>query len=368
MSKRRDGVYKVAKRVRRFVGKAEGRRRGCVIAAVLNSIRKDFKEDDFAIVHFWVVKHAPGLPKGAKVFSLKTVNELSEKGAKFRDIYTYKKPLRRRLRFIASLLDVPFEPQHGFHAMRGVETALVAADQRDLWGNVPKGQSDLKSAFDQITRGSLYALLRVVFNINKELATWFSKVMTQNGHMFQGNPITPATFNLLSIPIAQEVRDKTGYSVVQYADDLTWITNTTSVSGSMLRWIENLVELNGWTVNREKSARVNGKQKFYLLGAVQDANGVWNAQRGRKIRRKAIYLLKQARAGRIWSRRIAKDGSPIALTAVVKGLISWLWSVRVNVGHSKYYRDDLISLLNQVDFVESMYEEEIRSIRIALNA
>lgn len=296
---------------------------------LIQDLKQSFSDQQLGIVHFWVVKVAKGYKKGDKILNKREAERVLKSGGKLRDIYTFTKPVRDKLKRIAEVLDLKCEWQHGFHKERGVHTAWTEIKQQGGYFLLV----DLKNAFCQISRGQLYGVLRRVFDLNKADSLWFSKVMCDNqGMMFQGNPITPAIFNILSARIGKILHKNTEYTLIQYADDLT-ICSKTPLSHKDIGFVKKLISYTGWEVNREKVHYIRRKRRFSTLGITQEKDGKIHANGTSKLKKVVRWLnhIRQKekdntsnKEAEALSNKTAKDGTRIMLKSVVSGIKAWL--------------------------------------------
>lgn len=315
-----------------FKGKYEERRKPLFV--LVRKLRETFTDSQLEIVHFWVVKEGRGYQKGDIILSKDEALRVQENGGRLRDIYTYRKEVRKQLKEIAKVLDLECPWQHGFHAKRGVHTAWSEIKDR---GNY-RLLIDLKNAFCQITRGQLYMLLRKTFDLNKADSLWFSRMMCDHtGHMFQGNPITPAVFNLLSARIGKIIEANTALTVVQYADDLT-ICSHSPITPKERNKVRKLIKYTGWEVNMKKVHYRRSTQYTTTLGITQDTRGnirAENVTRFKKVVRWLEHVRVKEKASakttsaEALSKKTAKDGKPILLKSVVNGMKAWLIGVKL---------------------------------------
>jgi hypothetical protein len=173
--------------------------------------------------------------------------------------------------------------------------------------------------------------------------------------MFQGNPITPAIFNILSARIGMILHKNTDYTLIQYADDLTIKSNKPFTSKN-LGLIKKLIGYTGWKINKEKVHYIRKNRRFSTLGITKEPDGSIHANKVTKLKKVVIWLnkIRQKEKSRTaskeaepYSRKTAKDGSRILLKAVIEGLNAWIYGVKlIEMGK---FRDSRICQTNLIN-------------------
>ena len=306
---------------------------------------------DYSVRKFWVVKEAAGLRKGDKVYEKHEVIEMKAKGYRFRDILTFGKETRKELKPMVEILDNPLECQHGFTKNKSILTALNDMTNCGLFAN-SYVFVDLENAFNQITTHQFYLMLRRMFFLNEEDAQWFSKVMSFKGHLFQGNPISPVVFNILSrfISVNIEKMSKGALRVVQYADDIVVVSNQKYVPNGTVGWIIKMVEYAGWKVNPSKVAVRSEKHNWCHLG-VRSVNGKLFNKGIRRLKKKVKWLYHVWKYGvRFSNTAMSKvTGLPISLFFFIKGNGAWYKAVRDYLFHARTSDIRFYNLLYQIN-------------------
>ena len=252
-----DEVYKLAKHISKYLGTRECSRRGHMLYALWSNL--EINGQSYDIKHFAVLKQSwNGLHKGDKVFG-KDIQKLDKQGIHYRRIRCFGKETNKALRKLLPVFDftgTSAQAQHGFHSERGRLSAWGRLTElHELWGDKMSFLSlDLESAFDQITEEQILALLNIVFRLNWRMAKDMAHKMCIKGHCFQGNPLSPAFFNLLSLNISDKIAHTCkGYELVQYADDLMLVRlgNDYIPRREKDRCIAQ-IEATGWKISKTK--------------------------------------------------------------------------------------------------------------------
>jgi hypothetical protein len=303
-----------------------------------------------------VVKSAPGYTKGAKVFEASEVKRLEEAGGKFRPILCYCKDTNKALKPLAKALAIPCEWQHGFMPQKGVLTAAGAIEYEEGLFGKSKVFIDLKDAFNQITLEQVREMFHLVFFLNKTDSDWLARRMCHTGFLFQGNPVAPLIFNILSRFIGLNVHKQTKGAVklVQYADDLTFIVNRDYVPQRYIRWLYKLIRWAGWTPNEAKTEVQKSHNNWGCLGLRRFRNG-YIARKQRNIKAKIRFFHHLIVKRHITTtRRLNKIGEPIGADAMVKGLAAWLMGIHQHLPASPLlnnYMSPLYIMLDRVSIV-----------------
>lgn len=282
--------------------------------------------------HFWVVKQAPGLRKGAKVFRPADAEQILEAGGRLRNIRTPRnRDLRDALKQAARYLVVHHPIQYGFVEGRNcAQAASVHANARVVL------TMDIESAFEQVTEDDVVDILHRLYDLNLDSARKMAEVSCWHRRLYQGSPIAPAMFNARAYSAAvrlEALARANGLKVTMYADDLCISSDRwTHFSKGFQKTVIRILAEEGLVVNPRKtritrpSSRNVGSTVITGLTIDYDDVGalVRPAHRGR-FAAKAGYLdwLINAR-GIEWSRELARDGERKRLACVVSGLLNWV--------------------------------------------
>lgn len=311
----------------------------------------------WSIGSFWVVKKCPGYHRGDKVFDRKLVEEMTAKGAKFRPILCYNKETNKQLHFLAEMLDIPCEWQHGFTHGKGVITAVNDIVEKEGLFGVSKVFIDLQDAFNQITENEVRALLHVTFRLNLKDADWLAHRMCYKGNLFQGNPVAPLLFNVFSRYIGYNVQKQSKglIKLVQYADDLTFIIQKDYTPKSLIKFIFKMINWAQFKCNPAKTEKRKAGSKWGCLGLYHDGTGM-KIRGQRKLKKKIMWFYHMIKLKTYLSLRRNKIGINIPIPCIIKGLAEWYSCVYKNTQSSKHSHQ----------FMSKLYQikKEIASIKI----
>jgi hypothetical protein len=181
---------------------------------------------------------------------------------KFRKIvYLKSKEARRSLNHIANIMDICSEEQHGFRKNKDIKSAVSKIVELN-------GKKvlliDLENAFNQVKYSEIFYIFHKIFRLNKHDSKRLTESSTINGYMYQGSPLSPMLFNIMSKGLIGRISGI--IPIVQYADDLTLISRYEFISYKFERFIYKIIEECGWTVNKSKTQHRNIKQGFITLG------------------------------------------------------------------------------------------------------
>ena len=288
---------------------------------------------DWKLVKFAVVKKDIfHFKRGDKIFG-EDISKWKAKGVQTREIVTFNKHTRKSMKPLAQYLDLEINTQHGFHANKSVITAhKEIAGQLDtlkLFQNPNKAILciDLQDAFNQITKEQVYAIFRLVFNLNSKHALELAEKSTYKGYLFQGNPIAPLLFNIWSIRLTNFFDKFQDLKLIQYADDLTFVVDKPRINKSYIKYICKCILKLGFKTKIEKIATFNNSRKYYEMLGIKMIQGKPLAIKHRKLKRKVRYLLHLIDKGLIHSLKKAKDGKAIKLAEIVKGYLCWISNI-----------------------------------------
>ena len=256
-----------------------------------------------------------------------TYQRAIKEGVKVRPIRCHNKELRRVQRKLLPLFDLPCRWQHGFTIGQGIENAV------NPYLDAISGSLilvDLENAFNQISRFQIQRMLEVIFKVNRESAKAFSKLMCdQNGYLFQGNPLAPAIFNILSCQIGWELLKMNTdgkrkiVEVSQYADDITVMYIENYIPYTELRRVCTLIDFLGWKSNPKKCKRKKLSETGRILGIYRTGNYLICSNQ--RAFHKQLRLWKHlTQKGVTETRRLAKDGKQIRIESMQQGIKAWL--------------------------------------------
>ncbi len=247
----------------------------------LRSLNLDWKVNQMGVLK----DPYKGLKKGDKVFNPAkgkdpSWKEVTKAGIRTRTILYYPKETRQAVRkCLIKALDMPAPWQHGFTHKQGIADAFKPTLNYQSLAAI-----DLESAFDQIEEKQVYWLFKKTYDLNHKDSEWLAHVMCHNGYVFQGNPVAPLIFNLLSSTIGWRLT-KAGIKITQYADDLMILSPYPYLGWRFLRFICGVIEDEGWKVNPKKTKKFR-KHKFKFLGVTHSTRNGTHVTGVRKLKKK----------------------------------------------------------------------------------
>lgn len=281
---------------------------------------------------FWVAKRpAGGLRRGHKVFSKAARTHYEAMGATFREVRCPKrKCVKDALKRMARRIEIHHEAQYGFVSQRDcIQSAERHANARTVY------MLDIENAFDQIGEAEVVEMLRKVYRLKHAWAREIARLCCVDGHLYQGNPMAPALFNVRALWMAERLSrlcQSVGAQVTIYADDIT-ISHARwgHFSKGFQRTVRRIISECGLKVNPEKCKvrRVSplkvGSFDITGLAIDYDALGIPHVRpmHRRRTRKKANYLRRLEAQGIERTRELAKDGSYKSIRAVADGLENW---------------------------------------------
>lgn len=290
----------------------------------------------------WVVKKggSSGLRKGQQVHVRAMVEHAEEQGATFRNIRfpanrDTMDALKRMARAIGSF---HHGSQYGFVPQRD----CVASAARHQWAKVVF-LLDIENAFDQIGVGEVYDILHDVFLVNSEEAWFIARLCTSDtGHLYQGNPMAPALFNIRAMWMAERLSrlaSGNGLTFTMYADDLAISSDSwTHVSHGLRKTVARIIGECGLRVNERKCrvCQVSPRKvgHYDITGLTVDFERVDNGcgttwwpvvrplHRKRVLSKAQLFEYLRSR-GIVLSHELAKNGERKQLVCVQRGLEGW---------------------------------------------
>lgn len=283
----------------------------------------------------WVVKNdSNGYRKGAQVHSKALKEHLESRGTRFRTIrYPRSKEQREALKGMARVIQSVHHPQqYGFVPQRDcVKSAAQHANARIVY------LLDIENAFDQIRHDEVRDILHDVFKVNGFKADLMAQLACGGGaHLYQGNPIAPAVFNIRALWLAERLQmlcSKHGATVTLYADDITishpyW----EYFSSGFRKAVLSIIRECGFKVNEAKCkvAAVSPQKvgHYDITGLVVDFDRLTGIPyvrptHRRRMRKKAAFLQAAVDNGCGFSHELNSDGTPKSLEMVINGLQNW---------------------------------------------
>lgn len=162
-------------------------------------------------------------------------------------------------RIIPIYFENPIHDQHGFLKGESVENN-VASIQTQAKGNAIL-LCDMSNAFCSITENEVFQLFYRVFKLNRKDSEMLTKLVTYNGHLYQGSPLSPLIFDLYENAVIEDIQGL-GMGVSAYADDITVIDKKyNSMSWSMRKKIYKIFRDYHLSINEDKTRFSNNRHK-----------------------------------------------------------------------------------------------------------
>lgn len=236
---------------------------------------------DYTVKKMYVVKYNKGIFKrGQKLFTKPPEVEC-------REIFYYPKETREKLRELIQILDKPTQNQIGFCNHRGINDSMKILEMGKTFYTM-----DLSNAFDSITREMIYYILKVVYDVNRKLATKISYLWTKEGHMMQGHPLAPLIFNLWTSQ-ANNFLTNNGVKMLQYADDLIVASDYDYITFNRMKFIKNAFKRIGFDININKTHIIHKNREVTFLGLNQTRNQCKNKAKAKRKLKHLEYLAKK---------------------------------------------------------------------------
>lgn len=198
-------------------------------------------------------------------------------GAKYRTIRFEKDKDKRKLLALMSkkleiLVNKKYNNVHGFLTNRSIETnAATHLKEMNKSSDINKFLAlDLENFFEQITFKDVYKMCVKIFEWNKELSRKFAFQMCIDGHLYQGNPLSPVITNILSNVLDERLAklcNKCNIVYTRYADDLTFASSK-KFTNSIKSLIIDIIRDCGFNVNPEKTVSNNYKKPQNITGYI----------------------------------------------------------------------------------------------------
>lgn len=294
----------------------------------------------------YVIKYDPRnmYTKGEKTFNLD--KDFISSGGTFREIIFIKdKELRERLNELSKMMEFNAEGQYGF--LTGFDITNNALHHSSNPELTLVSNFDLEGAFNQIKDQEIFGVFRYIFDLNPISAKFITELATINGFCYQGSPISPILFNILSINLINNLKravfkDNEALGVSGYADDFT-----ISFKGmkflpkrKMLYYVK-IIESKGWKVNPDKIVSYNVKNN----GSRAEITGInlFNKDGGFILRPCNVRTLKKKiklfnilkNKGIKNSFKLDKKGKPITVKQLLAGLEGWLYRIEFSDSKSR---------------------------------
>ena len=286
------------------------------IKRALNAFQWTKLKTDTAVM--WVHKGCETVPRGKKFLNSKEVKAREENGEKFRTVrYPKNKSTKRLCSAIATLIEgFTLPEQKGFKTGKNVFHAL-----QPHVGNHTVLELDGASAFNTVPKEFVYKFFKNIIRLNNTQARFLAECCTDNGYLYQGNPLSPALYNVYQVLAIASLRKLKNVRVSSYADDLIISTPFKRMSYKFRRLILKILKECGIKVN-EKKTHFGKVDRLIKLGGHIDTLEIARKQKFKKKIRLFEYL--QKKHGVLYTKRLNKAQKPIEIREMIVGLKAWL--------------------------------------------
>lgn len=290
------------------------------------------EHDDYTLHRFWVVKYSKnGYKRGQKIMNSKEHHKFIMNGGETREIRCHGELTRLHMRELLESLDVEMPNRHGFKKNKDIFTLMEQASQRMERGNGFKGtvvSLDMTNAFEQITKDQVYLIFKKIFDLNHNDSEKLSEICTHNGKLFQGCTIAPALFNIWFSRVFErtETMKNSNFEIYTYADDITLLIDYRTLSWKFLKFMIRLIRQSGFKINKRKT-KVRNAEHMEICGLQWKTNpiGEWKIypRQTKKIKSNLRLWNYLSSKGIKTTRRLNKNGKPIKVEEMQKGLENW---------------------------------------------
>lgn len=178
---------------------------------------------------------------------------------------------------------------------------------------------DLRDAFPQISRASIESLAHRLLGLSGANARYLAEMLTVNGRMVQGNPLSPQILNIAAHRLDTQLHAyavKYGLIYTRYADDLT-ISKRGYIEEKHVQTIKKIVKRAGWTLNESKIDLQKGDQ-LHIAGQVILTKERRIVERRRTRKRGKLFQFLQKKGAK-WCNRRSRNGDLKSIDMMVKG-------------------------------------------------
>ena len=300
--------------------------------ALYNWCNKYLNSLDWTVQKFWVCKtNINGYKRGMKLMTIGEKSKYESMGGKTRQILCHKKETRKAMSELTEILELTAPQQHGFAKGKDIFTLMKSASEEALRRNfkVSVASLDLSDAFGQITQEQTYAMLRHIYGLNVKQAEILADKLCYNGALFQGNVWSPTLFNLWFVRVISRLERVMGnnrnFQIFTYADDITIITQYSSISWKFLKFVIKVIKQCNFKINKKKTKVVSGKN-MEICGLQWKQGSQWkiyprNTWKLKKLLRLWVYMDNKYPMGT--TKRLNKIGNHIHISEMKNGLENW---------------------------------------------
>lgn len=215
-----------------------------------------------------------------RIFNKVEAKRLADSGVKIRTIKHYDKKFNQVLSNISKRIDFEQENFFGFKKNTHIGNAMYEVVKNP---EIAKIKVDLSNAFEQINKTWSLYILKSVFNMGKKEAILLNKWLNPEGHLFQGNPLSPSMFNVAISPFVRNLSKYFKCKVISYADDITILKEGT-ISRKAIQAIAKIAEQCQLVCNKEKTKICRNRCNFLGLQFIKNQKVV--SIKHKKLKRK----------------------------------------------------------------------------------
>lgn len=219
-----------------------------------------------------------------RIFDKSEAKRIAKSGIKIRTIKHYDKKFNQVLSNISKRIDFEQENFFGFKKKTHIGNAMYEVVKNP---ELAKIKVDLSNAFEQINKNWSLYILKLVFNMGKEEALLLNKWLNPEGHLFQGNPLSPSLFNVAISPFVRNLSKYFKCKVISYADDITILKEGT-ISKKAIQAIAKIAEQCQLVCNKEKTKICRNRCNFLGLQFIKNQKVV--SIKHKKLKKKVHKL------------------------------------------------------------------------------
>ena len=268
---------------------------------------------------FWINKE-----NGEYIFDRKELKKLEDQGTEARPINSPSAMLKYDCQLLAEMMIIFTSGLYWIKGFNESESVITNGIYHQQNGAKYALNIDLKGAFNQVTAKNIRDLGRKVFGWNKKVSKKFSRMMTVKGQMVQGNPLSPLLLNLFCLEMDSLLLNyckANGLYYTRYADDLTF-SSRKPITDTQHRLILQIIQYCKWKVNRKKTKFYKGLLE--ITGVRIRGKYYFKTGNRKKLKRDVRALRGLQDKGYKYLSRKDKNGKPITIENVVKGIELWL--------------------------------------------
>lgn len=211
---------------------------------------------------------------------------------------------------------------HGFSKNAGVATNAIAHAKIN-----PKHMIniDLKNAFNQITYQNIKDFAEHCLLFNSKQARKLAEMLTKNGRMVQGNPLSPTILNLMCIILdlrLNGIAKRLGLVYTRYADDLT-ISSPSFLKHSFIKFLLNIIKEENFLVNNKTKVMKTQMEVTGINLIHKDFGSAKLIPKRRKLRSKIRALEHRKTKGQTTIK--SDNNEDIQIDMVISGINAWFY-------------------------------------------